>query len=259
MIKILTIGDIVGQRSVAYMQKKLWPLRNNLGADLVVCNGENATEIHGINAHDARALLDSGVDLLTLGNHAFGQRDIYPFLDDHPSDIIRPANYPSACPGMGYAVKRVSGCRILCINASGTAFLAELDNPFYVIEKILERERGNYDMALMDFHGEATSEKIAMGRYFDGKIHIIFGTHTHVVTADEQILPHGTGYITDIGMTGPDNGILGTDAEAVIYKMRTQMPSRFKVADGNIVGHGALFTMDEKQGYRCVKVERIVF
>lgn len=259
MLKILAIGDVVGQRSITYLQKKLWGLRSSLGADFVVCNGENATEIHGITSRDAQALLDCGIDLLTLGNHAFGQRDIYPFLDDHPSEIIRPANYPPLCPGMGYAVKMAKGCRILCINASGTAFLDELDNPFHTVDKILDREKGNYDVALLDFHAEATSEKIAMGRYFDGKIHVVFGTHTHVVTADEQVLPRGTGYITDIGMTGPHNGVIGTDAEAVIYKMRTHMPARFKVADGEIQGHGALFTLDENAGYKCVKVERIVF
>ena len=259
MLKILTIGDLVGQRSISYMQKKLWTLRSSLGADLVVCNGENATEIHGINARDAQALLDCGVDLLTLGNHAFGQRDIYSFLDDRTTDIIRPANYPALCPGVGYTVKEAKGIRVLCINASGTAFLDELDNPFHTVDRILERERGNYDAALLDFHAEATSEKIAMGRYFDGRIHVVFGTHTHVVTADEQILPCGTGYITDIGMTGPHNGVIGTDAEAVIYKMRTRMPARFKVADGEITGHGALFTLDESAGCRCVKVERIVF
>lgn len=259
MLKILAIGDVVGQRSVAYLQKKLWSLRQSTGADLVVCNGENASEIHGINAHDATDLLDCGVDIITLGNHAFGQRDIYTFLDDHASEIIRPANYPALCPGMGYAIKNVKGCHVLCINASGTAFLDELENPFHTIDKILERERGAYDMALLDFHAEATSEKIAIGRYFDGKIQVIFGTHTHVATADEQILPRGTGYITDIGMTGPSNGVLGTDAEAVIYKMRTRMPARFKVADGPIVGHGALFEVDERGGYRCTKVERIEF
>ena len=259
MLKILAIGDVVGQRSISYLQKKLWSLRTNLGADFVVCNGENATEIHGINTRDATALLDTGIDLLTLGNHAFGQRDIYTFLDDNAEVIIRPANYPAVCPGMGYAVKSVKGCRILCINASGTAFLDELDNPFHTIDKILDREGGNYDMALLDFHAEATSEKIAIGRYFDGRIQVIFGTHTHVATADEQILPHGTGYITDIGMTGPTGGVLGTDAEAVIYKMRTRMPARFKVADGDIQGHGALFTVDDRAGYRCVKVERMTF
>ena len=258
-MKIFAIGDVVGEVSLTYLQKKLRPLRDHLDADFVVCNGENTSEIHGLNARHATALLDCGIDLLTLGNHAFGSRDLGEFLDDHPDKIIRPANYPALCPGMGYAIKTVLGLRILCINASGTAFLDALDNPFHVIDRILDREKGRYDLALLDFHAEATSEKLAIGRYFDGKIQVIFGTHTHVATADEQVLPHGTGYITDLGMTGPANGILGTDAEAVIYKMRTHMPVRFKVADGPVVGHGALFTLEDKAPYKCVKVERIVF
>ncbi len=259
MLKILTVGDVVGQRSLAYLQKKLWPLRRSLEADLVVCNGENTSEIHGINARDAQTLLGCGADIITLGNHAFGQKDLYQFLDDRTSEIIRPANYPAACPGVGYAIRETKGHRILIINASGTAFLDELDNPFHTVDRILEREQGNYDAAVLDFHAEATSEKMAMGRYFDGRIHVIFGTHTHVVTADEQVLPHGTGYITDIGMTGPHDGVIGTDAEAVIYKMRTHMPVRFKVAGGDVTGHGAMFVLDETAGYRCVRVERITF
>ncbi|MBQ9779826.1 MAG: YmdB family metallophosphoesterase [Clostridia bacterium] len=258
-MKIFAIGDIVGEVSIAYLEKKLWNLRDRLSADFVVCNGENASEIHGLNARHAAQLLDCGVDLLTLGNHAFGARDLGNFLDDNPDKIIRPANYPALCPGMGHTIKTVNGLRILCINTSGTAFLDALDNPFHTIERILDREKGQYDMALLDFHAEATSEKLAIGRYFDGRIHVIFGTHTHVATADEQVLPRGTGYITDLGMTGPDNGILGTDAEAVIYKMRTHMPARFKVANGPVVGHGALFTLEDKTPYKCVKVERIVF
>lgn len=258
-MKIFAIGDVVGQRSIVYLEKKLWSLRDRLSADFVVCNGENASEIHGLNAHDAAALLDCGIDLLTLGNHAFGSRDIASVLDDRSTEIIRPANYPALCPGVGYTVRNVKGWRMLCINASGTAFLDELDNPFHTVDRILDREKGNYELALLDFHAEATSEKLAMGRYFDGRIHIIFGTHTHVPTADEQVFSHGTGYITDLGMTGPDNGILGTDAEAVIYKMRTHMPARFKVADGEIVGHGALFTLENHPPFRCVKVERVVF
>lgn len=258
-MKIFAIGDVVGEVSVAYLEKHLWRLRDRLGADLVVCNGENASEIHGLNARHAAALLDCGIDLVTLGNHSFSARDLGAFLDDHPHSIIRPANYPALCPGMGHTIKTVKGQRILCINALGTAFMDALDNPFHVIDRILDREKGRYDLALLDFHAEATSEKLAIGRYFDGRIHVIFGTHTHVTTADEQVLPKGTGYITDLGMTGSDNGILGTDAEAVIYKMRTHMPVRFKVADGPVVGHGALFTLEERAPYRCLKVERIVF
>jgi metallophosphoesterase (TIGR00282 family) len=258
-MKILAIGDVVGRRSIEHLRQSLWGVRGAVGADLVVCNGENASEIHGLCAADADALLACGVDIITLGNHAFGSRDVAPFLDDRSTEIIRPANYPAACPGMGYAIRQVGGVRVLCMNLSGTAFLDPLDNPFWVIDRILENQKGKYDVALLDFHAEATSEKIAMGRYLDGRVQVVFGTHTHVTTADEQILPHGTGYITDLGMTGPDNGVLGTDYEAVIYKMRTNMPSRFKVADGPITAHAVLFTLEDAHPYRCLKVERLTF
>ena len=258
-MKILTIGDVVGRRSIEYLSGKLRRVASNLGADFVVCNGENASEIHGLCKVDAEALLDCGVDLITLGNHAFGSRDIYGYLDDNTDLIIRPANYPAVCPGVGYTVREVSGLRILCMNLSGTAFMDELDNPFSVVDRILERERGDYDISLLDFHAEATSEKLAMGYHLDGRVQVVFGTHTHVPTADTRILPKGTGYVTDLGMTGPVNGILGTDAEAVLYKMRTHMPTRFTVADGPIEAQAVLFTLEDKKPYRCVKVERVEF
>ena len=258
-MKILTIGDVVGRRSIEYLSGKLRRAASNLGADFVVCNGENASEIHGLCKVDAEALLDCGVDLITLGNHAFGSRDIYGYLDDNTDLIIRPANYPAVCPGVGYTVREVSGLRILCMNLSGTAFMDELDNPFSVVDRILERERGDYDISLLDFHAEATSEKLAMGYHLDGRVNVVFGTHTHVPTADTRILPKGTGYVTDLGMTGPVNGILGTDAEAVLYKMRTHMPTRFTVADGPIEAQAVLFTLEDRAPYRCVKVERVEF
>ena len=258
-MKILTIGDVVGRRAIEYLSGKLRKTAAALGADLVVCNGENASEIHGLALRDAEALLDCGVDLITLGNHAFGSRDIYSYLDDNTDRIIRPANYPAACPGVGYTTIEVSGLKILCMNLSGTAFMDPLDNPFTVVDRMLERERGSYDIALLDFHAEATSEKLAMGYHLDGRVQIVFGTHTHVPTADTRVLRGGTGYVTDLGMTGPTNGILGTDAEAVLYKMRTRMPARFSVADGPITAQGALFTLEDKKPYRCLKVERVEF
>lgn len=258
-MKILTIGDVVGRRSIDYLAQKLRKTAASMGADFVVCNGENASEIHGLCARDAEAILDCGVDLITLGNHAFGSRDIYTFLDDRSAEIIRPANYPAACPGTGYTIRKVNGLRLLCMNLSGTAFLDPLDNPFTVADRILEREREGYDLALLDFHAEATSEKLAMGYHLDGRVQIVFGTHTHVPTADARVLPGGTGYITDLGMTGPQNGILGTDAEAVLHKMRTHLPSRFTVADGPVRAQGALFTLEDKKPYRCIKAERVEF
>ena len=258
-MKILAVGDVVGRRSIEYLGKTLRKTAASLGADLVVCNGENASEIHGLCKTDAESILDCGVDIITLGNHAFGSRDLYGFLDDNTDMIIRPANYPAACPGVGYTVREVSGLRLLCMNLSGTAFMDQLDNPFTVVDRILERERGEYDISLLDFHAEATSEKLAMGYHLDGRVQIVFGTHTHVPTADTRILPAGTGYVTDLGMTGPTNGILGTNAEAVLTKMRTHMPVRFTVADGPIEAQAVLFTLEDAKPHKCVKVERVTF
>lgn len=257
ILKILTIGDVVGNAAVEYLTQKLWSFRSSVGADLVVANGENAAEIHGIAPTDAEALLGAGVDLITLGNHAFGRRDICTMLGDSES-IIRPANFPPLAPGGGYTILNINGWRILGINILGTALMESLACPFSTVERILERESGSYDIALLDVHAEATSEKIALGRYFDGRISVIFGTHTHVPTADEQILPLGSGYITDIGMTGPVNSIIGTDIDIVIEKMRTKMPVRFKVASGPIRAQGALFHIDTDTK-RAVRVERVSF
>ncbi len=258
-MKILSIGDIVGRRAIDYLAARLWRQRDTLGVDFVVANGENASDIHGISARDADALLGCGIDLLTLGNHAFSARDIGTFLDDHTTEIIRPANYPAACPGTGYAIHPVNGLRLLCINLSGAAFMEPLDDPFALVDRILDRERGQYDVALLDFHAEATSEKLAMGYHLDGRVQVVFGTHTHVQTADERILPAGTGYITDLGMTGPTDGILGTDTAAVLHKMRTHMPTRFTVAGGDIQAQGAIFTLEDRAPYRCLRVERVIF
>ena len=258
-MKILAIGDVVGRRSIEYLSEKLRRAASKLGADFVVCNGENASDIHGLCKTDAEALLDCGADLITLGNHAFESRDIYAFLDDNTDRIIRPANYPAACPGVGYTVRKVSGLRILCMNLSGTAFMDPPDNPFTVVDRILDREKGEYDIALLDFHAEATSEKLAIGYHLDGRVNVVFGTHTHVPTADTRVLTGGTGYVTDLGMTGPVNGILGTDAEAVLHKMRTHMPTRFTVADGPVEAQAVLFTLEDRAPYRCVKVDRVTF
>lgn len=256
-MKILTIGDVTGVRSIEYLRGRLWGIRQQFGADVVIANGENVSDIRGISASDAEALLDCGIDLLTTGNHVWGKFDIGAFLDASPA-IIRPANFPPSCPGVGSTVLRVGGWRLLCINVMGVVYMDALDSPFDTVDKILERERGKYDFALLDIHAEATSEKLALAHYFDGRINVIFGTHTHVPTADEQILPRGTGYITDLGMTGPTGGIIGTDAQCVIRRFRTKMPQRFSVAEGEIKAHGALFELDTSSG-RCTRVTRVVF
>ena len=258
MLQILAIGDIVGTRTVELLRERLWRVRDGLHADLVVANGENATDIHGLCARDARALLDSGVDVITLGNHTYTMRDLHVFLENNPESIIRPANYPPSAPGCGYTVRDVNGWRVLCLGVNGTTFMEPLDSPFTAIERILDREDGRYDIAVADLHAEATSEKLALARAFDGRLTVMFGTHTHVTTADEQVLPHGSGYITDLGMSGPVGGILGTKTEAVLTKMRDHLPAHFTVAEGEIRFSAALFTVDPS-AKRCVAVKRVQF
>ena len=257
-MRILALGDIVGHVAIDYLAEKLWAFRAQNKIDFCVANGENATEIRGISAADAEAILGTGVDLITLGNHAFGMKDIYSYLDANEHCIIRPANYPTDAPGVGYTIFGVNSWRVLCINVSGRVYLDPLASPFDTVDRILDRESGRYDVALLDIHAEATSEKLAIGRYFDGRVQVMFGTHTHVPTADEQVLPLGSGYITDLGMCGPQNGILGTDADAVIHRFRTMMPTRFSVADGPVSAQGVIFDVDEGAG-KVRKVTRVSF
>ncbi len=257
-MKILVLGDIVGERSLPFLQKTLWSKRQALGADLVIANGENVCDIHGLSPRAAEALFTYGIDFLTSGNHIFDRRDIYTFLNDSAS-IVRPCNYPPTAPGEGAKIlTSTEGWRILVVNVSGTVFMEPLGDPFLAVERELERARRTYDFALLDIHAEATSEKLALAHHFDGQFAAIFGTHTHVQTADEQILPLGTGYITDIGMTGPVNSILGVTPADVIAKQRTHMPRRFTVAEGDIAAHGVLFDVNPVTG-RTISVTRVTF
>lgn len=249
-MRILAIGDIVGVKAIEHLKKNLAQLKNELKIDFTIANGENATEIHGLSVNNARDILDCGVDFITMGNHTWSRRDLYNFLDDHPDKIIRPANYPGSSPGYGSWIINVCGYRLLCINVLGTAFMEPLSSPFDAVECVLASEQGKYDFSLLDIHAEATSEKYALARVFDGRINIIYGTHTHVQTSDLQILPGGSAYITDIGMTGPVDGILGTDTQAVLMKMRDHMPSRFTVAQGEIKIRGAVFDIDPNDGFK---------
>ncbi len=246
----------MGRQSIEYLRKNLWNKRKELGIDFVVANGENATDIYGIASSDAELLLSYGVDLITLGNHAFSKKDIFAMLSDS-ENIIRPANYPPMTPGGGYSIINVDGWKILCINVLGTAFMESLACPFATVDRILEREKGNYDISLIDIHAESTSEKRALGLYFDGRIDIIFGTHTHVQTADCGLLPEGSGYITDLGMVGPADSVIGSDASAVIERMRTKISCRLPMAQGEIEAWGAVFeydtTLKKVKGVRAIK------
>ena len=254
-MRILALGDVVGKQTVAYLENTVWNIRREHRIDFVIANGENTNDIRGISSKDAQRLLQAGVDVITLGNHAFGQRDLFPLLEAS-KQIIRPANFPPNAPGMGYTVVDACGYRMLCINVCGRVNMDAYGDPFDTVEKILSRENGRYDYAILDIHAEATSEKLALARVFDGRIHVIFGTHTHVPTADEQILPNGSGYQTDLGMCGPHSGIIGTKTQCVLEKMRNLMPSRFEVAEGDLQAHGTIFELD---GQRVKSVSRIRF
>ncbi len=256
-LNILCIGDVVGSEAVAYLTTHLWQKRRELGAHFCVVNGENAAPGNGIDVESAKAILASGADVITTGNHVWQKSGFHDYLTDSES-VIRPANYPAACPGQGYTIADCEGYHVLVINVMGTVFLESLASPFETVERILEREKGSYDFAILDVHAEATAEKLALGRYFDGRIGIIFGTHTHVQTADERIFPGGTGYITDLGMTGPVDSILGVKISCILEKMTLKMPVRFELAEGKITSCGALFTFDTDRGC-CVAVKRVEF
>ena len=256
-MRILAVGDVVGNVGVEYLQKHLWRVRNENKIDVCVVNGENASEISGVSRADAQRILDAGADVITLGNHTWGRKDIQGLLDESEC-VIRPANYVPGLPGNGYTILTVSGYRVLCINLIGTVNMESESNPFLAADKIFEREAGEYDVAIVDFHAEATSEKIAMGRYLDGRATLVFGTHTHVQTADEQILSRGTAYITDIGMTGPMNGVLGVSYDIIIRRFLTHLPERFMVANGDLKAHGVIVDVDPSTG-KASSIKRITF
>jgi metallophosphoesterase, MG_246/BB_0505 family len=245
MMKILAIGDIVGISGSEYIRKYLWKIRTDQKIDFTIANGENAAKGNGLDVETAKLLFSSGVDVLTSGNHIWNKREIRAYLENE-TNVLRPANYPDSCPGNGYCITEICGYRFLVLSLLGTVYLESLESPFTTADRILKNENGNYDFSLIDFHAEATSEKQALAKYLDGRVNIVFGTHTHVQTADEKILPHGTAFITDLGMTGPYNSILGIKNEIIIEKFLTKMPVRFEEGDGEVELCGAVFTLDLK-------------
>ena len=255
-MKILAIGDVVGQAGVAYLRSNLRKIKQKYSADLVIVNGENAAEIHGIGQNDAEDIFYAGADVITTGNHAFGRYDIYSYLDDEKY-ILRPANFPGSAPGHGWCIVNAAGARVLVMNLQGNVSMkVTLANPFEATEKILEREAGHFDLALCDFHGEATSEKKAFGYHFDSRIHAVFGTHTHIPTADLQILPGGSGYITDLGMCGARDSVLGMEIGVATEKFVTHMPTYYRTAQGPQEAWGAIFELDPATG-KCLAVEQV--
>jgi len=239
-VKLLAFGDCVGKPGKAALRKEVHKLKAAYAADFVVVNGENVSGGLGIEPECYHDIMRYGANIITLGDHAFQKRGSAALLETYKETLIRPANYPPGAPGRGVTTLRLeSGLLVGIVNLMGRVFIEKsLDCPFRTMETILKNELSNAQLILVDFHAEATSEKIAFGRHFDGRVSLIWGTHTHVQTSDAQILPQGTGYITDLGMTGPLDSVIGMDAETAIARITSGLPSQHKVAKGDAVVSG---------------------
>ena len=248
-MRVLFIGDVVGTQGCDFLCKNLPALKKHIAADIVIVNGENSASGNGILPSGADLILDYGADLITLGNHALRRREIYDYLDNENNPIIRPYNYHLSAPGRGSAVIQKGKFSLGVINMMGSVYMEDIDNPFnYIDSAIAELKNGGCKCILMDFHAEATGEKRAMGFYVDGKISAMVGTHTHTPTADEQILPQGTAYISDVGMTGPIDSCLGIKKELAIEKMKTLLPVRFENPDTACYMQCVIIDIDEATG-----------
>ena len=248
-------GDLVGNEGLKKLERELPGLKEREHIDFTIVNGENVADGMGITEKDYRAILKAGADVVTLGNHTWAKKDIFNFIDDEK--LVRPANYSKNNPGKGYGIYECCGKKICVINLIGRVSMNVLsDNPFTCGLDIAEKVKDSVDYIVVDFHGEATAEKIAFGYYMDGKVNVIFGTHTHVQTADERILEKGTGYITDLGMTGPINSVIGMDIKASIKRFETSLPERYKVGDGISKLNACIFDIDDETK-RVREVKRI--
>jgi metallophosphoesterase (TIGR00282 family) len=254
-VKLLFVGDIVGSPGRHAVEALLPGLRERYEPDFVVVNGENSAGGLGITERIALGLYRIGVDAITLGNHAYRHAEVYDFLD-RDERIVRPANYPKGNPGRGYTVVEKDGLRLAVVNLSGTVFLDAARSPFAEVDAILAELRGRADHIFVDFHGEATSEKVAMGWYLDGRVTACVGTHTHVPTADARVLPGGTAYITDVGMTGPRGGVIGVQKELAVRRFVTQMPVKFETATDDPWLNGVLIEADDSG--RATAIEQVL-
>ena len=251
-MRIMMIGDVIGKPGRTAVRKLVPDLRSEYGIDLVIANGENAAGGIGLTPDTADELFVSGVDLITSGNHIWAHKEMVASLDSY-QQVLRPMNYPRGVAGRGYAIIK----NTLVVNLIGRTFIGNLDCPFRAIDSLL-KELGDDKPAItvIDFHAEATSEKIALGWYLNGRVSSVTGTHTHVGTIDAKILPKGTAYITDIGMVGPDESVIGDDIDSVINRFLTQMPHRISVGRGKVIFNSVMLDIDEKTG-KATRISRI--
>jgi len=255
-LKILVVGDIVGKPGRKALKILLPDIQQKHNIDFTIANAENAAGGKGLTKDVMNEILSCGIDVLTMGNHVWDNKGIFSFIDDE-FRLIRPINYPGPCPGQGFHIYTTYfNKKVAVINASGRVFLPALDCPFQVVDEILPKLREHSDCVIIDFHAEATSEKLAFAYYFDGKVTAVLGTHTHIQTADETILPNGTAYITDLGMTGPRDSILGMKKDDVIEGFLTKRPIRFEVAKGPAQLQGAVLEIDDNTN-KAVSIKRI--
>ena len=251
--KVLAVGDVVGNPGMDRIRRSLRYLKRKTNADFVIVNGENASVV-GLTPDQAEDILDAGADVITMGNHTFGKRELVPYLDDTPQ-ILRPANYAPQAPGRGWGIFDSKCGSVAVIDLIGRCNMDyNPDNPFLLVDKILKEVKAK--IILVELHAEATSEKLAMGYMLDGRVSAVWGTHTHVPTADTRVLPKGTGYVTDLGMTGPEQSVLGIRPDLSIAKFRGDLTERYRWADGPTKLEAVLFTIDTQTGL-CQRAERV--
>ncbi len=248
---VLAVGDIVGKPGRQALSKVLPELQQQYELNLVIVNAENAAGGLGVTPTTASDMLNAGADVLTSGNHIWAQKEIIPYLDSE-MPILRPLNYPPGVPGRGYIINN----QAMVVNLIGRTFMSNFDCPFRAMDQLLDEVKNRPPVIIVDFHAEATSEKLAMGRYLDGRVSAVLGTHTHVGTIDTQVLPQGTAYVSDIGMTGPIDSIIGDDTEAVLQRFLTIIPRRLQVGKGKTMFNAVLVRIDDTSG-KAISVDRI--
>ena len=254
-MKILAVGDIVGESGVKKLKEELPKIKKEKNIDFVITNGENSAGGMGLNEKNFKDIMEAGTNVVTMGNHTWGKKDIFKFIDN--PNLLRPANYPKGVVGKGLGIYECKGKKIAVMNFLGRVDLNILtENPFVLVKEMVEEIKDEVDMIFIDFHAEATAEKIAMGRFLDGKVTVVFGTHTHVQTADEQILPNGTAYITDLGMTGPKESVIGMNIQASLKRFETALPEKYKLAEGLCIFNAVVFEIDDETN-KAKSIERI--
>lgn len=254
-MKILAIGDIIGECGIKKLKEELPKIKKEEKINFVITNGENAAEGMGITEKNFLDILAAGTDAVTLGNHTWAKKEVFKIVNH--VKLIRPANYPEGVVGHGYGIFECENKKIAVINMLGRVDINILtENPFILADYLVEKLKDKVDIIIMDFHAEATAEKIAMGHFLDGKVTAVFGTHTHVQTADEKILPNGTGFITDIGMTGPKNSVIGMNIAASLKRFETALPERYKIAEGDCMLNGVVFEINDETN-KVVEIKRI--